>query len=76
MDVNISAGTVNLNKDIVVKNLIKAEYKDTCNYCFQEISAGDQVAWYGKGFGVRHYKCYLKRDSLLTQEEYDVITDW
>jgi len=76
MDVNINANVVKSHNSGLVKGLIPAQYKDTCNLCFKDINAGDKVAWYGKGFGVRHFECYLKRDTLLSNEEYDVITDW
>lgn len=75
-NININAKNIQQKNDIVIKGLISAEYKDKCNLCFGDIYAGDKVAWYGKGFGVRHLKCYLKRDTLLDNEEFDLITDW
>lgn len=76
MDININASVVPIGKEGIVKKLIVADYKDKCNLCFKDVNAGDKVAWYGKGFGVRHLACYMKRDTLLTNEEFDKLSDW
>jgi hypothetical protein len=76
MDINIDANVIPLGNEGMVKRLIVASYKDLCNMCFEEIKAGEQIAWYGNGFGSRHLACYLKRDTLLTNEEFDGMSDW
>lgn len=76
MDININANVIPIPDNGIVKKLIIAEYRDKCNLCFEDVNIGDQIAWYGKGFGVRHLSCYIKRDSLLSNEEFDKLSDW
>ena len=76
MDININANVIPIPNTGLVKKLIVADFKDKCNLCFKDIDAGEKVAWYGKGFGVRHLACYLKRDTLLTNQEFDNLSDW
>lgn len=76
MDININANVIPIPDNGIVKKLISAEYKDKCNMCFKDVNVGDKIAWYGKGFGVRHLSCYIKRDTLLTNEEFDRLSDW
>lgn len=76
MDININANVIPIGQEGLVKRLIAAEYPDKCNLCFKDIQKGEKVAWYGKGFGVRHFQCYLKRESLLTNEEFDKLSVW
>lgn len=75
-DVTIKANVTLMNNIGLFKGLIVAEFRDRCNMCFEYINAGEKVAWYGKGFGVRHYSCFIKRDTLLTNEEFDNLSDW
>lgn len=75
-NVNINANVIPLGDIGLIKGLIVAEYRDRCNLCFEFVNAGEKIAWYGKGLGVRHYSCYIKRDTLLTNEEFDNLSDW
>ena len=75
-DITINASVIPLGDIGLVKGLIVAEYRDRCNLCFEYVNTGEKIAWYGKGLGVRHYQCYLKRDTLLTNEEFDKLGDW
>jgi hypothetical protein len=74
--INIQANVIPMGQLGKVKGLILIDYSDTCNLCFKIVNAGEQAAWYGKGFGIRHYDCYIKRDTLLTDEEYKNISNW
>jgi hypothetical protein len=75
-DVNIGASVTNYVNTQLVKRLLVAKYDDTCNLCFNSIKAGDKIYWYGKGFGSRCITCYMKRDTLLTDKEFDKLSDW
>lgn len=75
-NVNINASMIPMGNPGIVKKLIVADYRDKCNLCFEDVVPGDKIAWYGKGFGVRHFDCYIKRDTLLTNEEFDSMSDW
>lgn len=75
-NVNINAKLVQFPDTGLVKQIIVANYRDRCNMCFQYVNVGDKIAWYGKGFGVRHFECYMKNPDLLTNEQFDKLTDW
>jgi hypothetical protein len=75
-DINLYSSVIPIAEEGLVKRLIVASYKDKCNLCFGDINVGEQIAWYGKGFGVRHLDCYMKRDTLLTNEEFDKLSQW
>lgn len=76
VDINISAQVNNYINNSLIKRLIVANFDDICNLCFNPIKAGDRIYWYGKGFGSRCYKCYIKRDTLLTPAEFDKLSNW
>lgn len=75
-DININAKVNAYSEAGLVKRLINANFPDVCNLCFKKISIGETIFWYGKGFGSRCYKCYIKRDTLLTPAEFDELSDW
>lgn len=75
-DVTIKADVNTYINSVIQEKIIVASHKDTCNLCFEEVSVGDSICWYGRKMGVRHLTCYLKRSSLLTQEEFDKLSDW
>lgn len=79
-DINIIADVNVYMENVVQERLMVANHKDICNMCFEKVRKGDPICWYGKGLGVRHMVCYLKRASLLTKEELDKmvkeVSDW
>lgn len=63
-------------KPVLVERLIALDFQDNCNLCFTVIKQGEEAFWYGKGFGVRHYSCYMKRSTLLSNKEFDELSKW
>jgi hypothetical protein len=75
-DVHIYADVNTYINDIIQERLTVAQYRDICNLCFQRVYVGSPIAWYGKGLGVRHLVCYMKRTSLLNNDEFNALSDW
>ena len=75
-NVNINADVNTYINGVIQERITVAQYKDICNMCFKVVDAGDPICWYGRNMGVRHLSCYLKRSSLLIQEEFDKLSDW
>ena len=75
-DITIKADVNTYINNVIQERIIVASHKDICNLCFKEVSVGDSICWYGRKMGVRHLDCYLKRSSLLTQEEFNKLSEW